>query len=100
MKSGKSKDANVKKPPKPLTTGEQQQAASGTGQQYGEGSYSGTKQYNEGVKDHMQHHDVEREARNAAPRNRAEEKDMEDAEREGRSRAKDDDENDVLKKGE
>ena len=68
--------------------GTDQQQQSGTGQQYGEGSYSGTRQYNEGVKEHMQHHDVEREARNAEPRSAAEEKEMEEAERVGRSRSR------------
>ena len=55
---------------------------------YGEGNYEATRQYNKGVKDHMEHHDVEREARDAAPRSASEEKDMQDAEREGRSRSK------------
>src|SRR5688572_18980519 len=60
----------------------------GTGQQYGEGSYSGTRQYNEGVKDHMQHHDIEREARDAAPRTAAEEREMEEAERVARGKSR------------
>jgi hypothetical protein len=68
--------------------GSGQQQQSGTGQQYGEGSYSGTRQYNEGVKEHMQHHDIEREARDAEPRTAAEEKDMEKAERIGRSKSR------------
>ena len=67
---------------------QQQQKQGGEGQQYGEGSYSGTRQYNEGVKEHMQNHDVEREARDAAPRNASEEKEMEEAERAGRSKAR------------
>ena len=67
---------------------DQQQKQGGEGQQYGEGSYSGTRQYNEGVKEHMQNHDVEREARDAAPRNASEEKEMEEAERAGRSKAR------------
>ena len=54
----------------------------------GEGNYKATRQYNEGVKDHMQHHDVEKEARDAAPKSDAEARDMERAEEEGRSRAK------------
>ena len=68
--------------------GQQQQKQSGEGQQYGEGSYSGTRQYNEGVKEHMQNHDVEKEARDAAPKSDAEARDMERAEDAGRSRAK------------
>ena len=66
----------------------QQQMQGGEGQQYGEGSYSGTRQYNEGVKDHVEHHDIEREARDAAPRSASEEKEMEEAERIGRSRSR------------
>ena len=72
---------------KPKQTGEQQQQ-SGTGQQYGEGSYSGTRQYNEGLKDHVENHDIEREARDAAPRSASEEKEMEEAERIGRSKSR------------
>jgi hypothetical protein len=65
-----------------------QQQQSGTGQQYGEGSYSGTRQYNQGMKDHVEHHDIEREARDAAPRTASEEKEMEEAERIGRSKSR------------
>jgi hypothetical protein len=67
---------------------QQQEAASGAGQQYGEGSYSGTKQYNEGLKEHVQNHDIEREARDAAPKNDDEAREMEDAERVAKSRAR------------
>jgi hypothetical protein len=67
---------------------QQQQKQGGEGKQYGEGSYSGTRQYNEGVKDHVEHHDIEREARDAAPRNPSEEKEMEEAERVGRGKAR------------
>ena len=57
----------------------------------GEGSYEGTRQYNEGVKHHVQHHDIEKEARDAEPASEAEAQDMEAAEREGASRAKGED---------
>ena len=66
----------------------QQQQQGGQGEQYGEGSYKGTKQYNEGMKEHVQHHDIEGEARKAAPRSEEEARDMEEAERIGRSRSK------------
>ena len=66
----------------------QQYGASGEGKQYGEGSYSGTRQYNAGLKEHLQTHDIEREARDAAPRSADEAKEMNEAERIGRSRAK------------
>ena len=48
---------------------------------HGEGNYEATRQYNEGLKDHVQHHDIEKEARDAAPKSAAEEKEMEEAER-------------------
>ena len=82
------REAQMGQDSKDLKDPQKQQQQSGTGQQYGEGSYSGTRQYNQGVKDHMEHHDVEREARDAAPRSASEEKEMEDAEREGRSKAR------------
>ncbi len=71
-----------------------QQSAQG-GQQsaqseFGEGNYKATREYNEGLKRHMQTHDIEKEARDAAPKSRADADDMERAEDEGRSRAHDD----------
>ena len=66
----------------------EQQMQGGEGKEYGEGNYKATRQYNDGVKEHMQHHDIEREARDAAPRTAAEENDMERAERIGRSKSK------------
>lgn len=73
-------------------TGRQQQQ-SGQGEtneskEYGEGNYKATRQYNEGLKEHVQHHDIEKEARDAAPRSADEEREMEEAERIARSRAR------------
>lgn len=61
---------------------------SGEGQQYGEGNYRATKDYNAGLKDHVENHDIEKEARDAAPRNDQEAREMEEAERIGRSHSK------------
>jgi len=55
---------------------------------YGEGNYEATRQYNQGVKEHMDKHDIEKEARDAAPKSDAEAKEMLDAEREAASRSK------------
>ena len=55
---------------------------------HGEGNYEATRQYNKGVKEHMDKHDIEKEARDAAPRSKDEERELEDAEREAASRAK------------
>lgn len=65
-----------------------QQSQGGEGKQYGEGNYAATKQYNEGMKQHVEGHDIEREARDAAPRSEAEAKEMEEAERVGRSKSR------------
>ena len=70
--------------------GQQQQLQGGEGKEYGEGNYKATRQYNEGLKEHVEHHDIEKDARDAAPKSAAEEREMEDAERIGRSRAKGD----------
>ena len=67
---------------------DQQQQQSGEGQQYGEGNYKATRDYNRGLKEHVEHHDIEKEARDAAPRSKDEERELEDAEREAASRAK------------
>ena len=61
------------------------------GQQKGEGSYSGTKQYNEGLKKHMNQHDIEKEALDAAPKSEAEAREMEEAERVARSKSRGED---------
>ena len=76
----------------PKDAGQQQQQQGGEGQQYGEGNYKATRDYNRGMKDHVEHHDIEKEARDAAPRNASEEKEMEEAERIGRSKARGSDE--------
>ena len=67
----------------------QQQGQPGQGsQQMGEGSYAGTKQYNEGLKKHMNQHDIEKEALDAAPKTDEEAGEMQEAERIGRSKSR------------
>jgi len=73
-----SKDSKDQKP----DSGQRQQ------QQSGEGNYKATRDYNRGLKEHVEHHDIEKEARDAAPRSKDEERELEDAEREAASRAK------------
>jgi hypothetical protein len=68
--------------------GGQQQAQGGEGQQYGEGNYKASRDYNQGLKEHMQSHDIEKEARAAAPKSADEQREMDEAERIGKSRAK------------
>jgi len=86
-----SDERREQQPPQQQSTDkpqQQQDAGGGAGQQYGEGNYKATRDYDRGLKEHLKSHDVEREARDAAPRSEAEQKEMDEAERQGRSRAK------------
>jgi len=89
--SSKRDDPQQGQGPKDSSQQQQQQPQSGEGGQYGEGNYKATRDYNRGLKDHVEHHDIEREARDAAPRSPSEEKEMEEAERIGKSKARGDD---------
>jgi hypothetical protein len=74
---------------KPEEQGKKQpQQQGGEGQQYGEGNYKATRQYNEGLKEHVQNHDIEKEARDAASKSPEEAREMEEAENIGKSRAR------------
>ena len=66
---------------------QQSQQGSTGDKQHGEGDYQATRDYNRGVKEHMQSHDVEREARDAAPRSEDEAREMERAEELGKKKA-------------
>ena len=55
---------------------------------HGEGNYKATRDYNKGLKDHVEHHDIEREARDAEPRSEEEAREMDEAEKVARERAK------------
>jgi hypothetical protein len=70
--------------------GQQQQQQGGTDNVHGEGNYKATRDYNQGIAEHMKNHDVEREAREAAPKSEQEQREMDEAERKGRERAKGD----------
>jgi hypothetical protein len=92
--SGKRPDDAAGKPqgqqPKPGQQGQQQQeSGGGAGNQYGEGNYQATRDYNRGLKEHVEKHDIEREARDAAPRSEEEARQMEEAERAGKDKARD-----------
>lgn len=53
----------------------------------GEGSYSGTRDYQKGVKAYLEHANVEKDARDAAPKNANEARELEKAEEAGRKPA-------------
>jgi len=54
-------------------------------EQQGEGSYSGTRDYQKGVKAYLEHANVERDARDAAPDSAEEARELDDAEEAGRN---------------
>lgn len=54
----------------------------------GEGSYSATRDYQKNIKDYLDKADVEADAQAARPSSEAEAKDLDQAEREGRSHSK------------
>ena len=54
----------------------------------GEGDYRAAREYREDVQQFLQYADVEKAARDAAPRDRSEARELERAEAQGRSRAK------------
>lgn len=58
---------------------------------HGEGNYEATRGYNQRTKDYLENADVEADARRAEPGDEAEESQLEQAERAGKRRAKDED---------
>ena len=66
----------------------QQQGAPGKPQQMGEGSYTATRDYQKNIKDYLDQADVASDAEAAKPRSDAEARDLEAAEREGKSHSK------------
>ena len=81
--TGKQSNKLTKPQPNPSTIADAP-GASPTDQEHGEGSYRGTRDYQEGVKSYLTTADVEKDARDAAPADDAEASDMAAAEEMGR----------------
>lgn len=58
------------------------------GQQMGEGSYEATRDYQKDIKEYLKDADIQKDAENAKPRSEKEARDLEEAEKEGRSHSK------------
>ena len=58
------------------------------GQQMGEGSYEGSRDYKERTEKYLKTHDVEQDAEAAKPRSEEEARELQQAEEEGRSHSK------------
>jgi hypothetical protein len=80
------------KPSKPDPSKQQQSAfepkKGSSQQQMGEGSYEGTRDYNQRTADYLKTHNVEADAEAAKPRSPEEAREMKEAEEKGKSRAK------------
>ena len=57
-------------------------------QVHGEGNYQATRDYNQRTKEYLESADVEKDARDAAPRSESEAREMKDAETKGKRHAK------------
>ena len=81
---------NAKQPAKPTKPSPYPSAMPGDAdrvapdQEHGEGSYSGTRDYQARIKAYLETADVEKDARDAAPDNATEERELEEAEDAGR----------------
>jgi len=77
-------------PERDIDREQQQQSGKPQGrqQQMGEGSYEGTRDYNQRTADYLKTHDVEKDAEAAKPQSEQEARDMESAEEEGKSHSK------------
>ena len=84
----------LQQPPQRGSDPQQQRAgatdfqASDEGQVEGEGSYSATRNYQKDIKDYLDKADVESDAEASKPRSESEARDLEQAEREGKSHSK------------
>lgn len=65
-----------------------QQGGQGGQQEMGEGSYQATRDYQKNIKGYLDKADVESDAEKAKPRSEQEARDLEQAEREGKSHSK------------
>jgi hypothetical protein len=72
----------------PPTDGPQWERESNPRREYGEGNYAASKRYNDATERYVESHDVEKEAREAAPNSPDEARELERAEDSARRRAK------------
>jgi hypothetical protein len=72
----------------PQAQGQSQSQGQGQGQVEGEGSYSATRNYQKDIKEYLDKADVEKDAEAAKPRSESEARELEEAEREGKSHSR------------
>jgi len=76
--------------PKPQSGSDEQQPKAGgqKGGEIGEGSYEATRDYQKNIKEYLKDADIEKDAEAAKPRSEQEARDLDEAEKEGRSHSK------------
>jgi hypothetical protein len=67
---------------------QQEQQSPAAKQQMGEGSYEGTRDYNQRQAEYMKTHDVKKDAEAAKPKSEEEARELKQAEEEGKSHSK------------
>ena len=92
MPSDKSTPRGLQQQPARDSDPQQQRAGATDFQQRsqveGEGSYTATRDYQKNIKDYLDNADVASDAENAKPRSESEARELEQAEREGRSHSR------------
>jgi hypothetical protein len=87
VETGKPQDSRQQRSPgegRASSDSQQLQQGGSSGNQYGEGNYAASRDYNERTKQFVESGRVEQAAKDAAPKNEREAKEMKEAEREGR----------------
>lgn len=95
MPPDKSVPRILQQQPERESDAQQQQSGSGDvqpqadgGQQMGEGSYEGTRDYQKNIGEYLEKADVDKDAQAAKPRSEQEAREMTQAEQEGKSHSK------------
>ena len=65
--------------------------AADSGKVQGEGDYEAARRYDKKLREHVKDHDIDKEARDAEPKNPAEQRELQHAEQKGKDRAKGED---------
>ncbi|HVZ42362.1 MAG TPA: hypothetical protein VHA82_01020 [Ramlibacter sp.] len=86
--AGQQREGSTDFQSKPAGSSSEGGQGSQGGEVEGEGSYSATRDYQKNIKDYLDHADVKSDAEAAKPRSEEEAREMDEAEREGKSHSK------------
>ena len=82
------REQRVRDPEQQRGSAQSQSQSQSDSQVEGEGSYSATRNYQKNIKDYLDKADVQQDAENAKPRSESEARELDEAEREGKSHSK------------